>query len=264
MTGPKVSVVTVNHNMAATLGRTMESVLGQDYPDFELIVVDGASTDGSRNIIASYSGRLAYWVSEPDRNLYDAMNKGVAEAKGEWVLFMNAGDCFATPNVLSEVFGQDHVDSDMVYGHHIRCYPGRQIERLVLAERPSVLPRRMPCSHQALFTRRSLLIEHAFEIGLLAADYEFMLAAYAGGRRFKQVDCVVALTEMEGRSDLERSKMLRQRCVILRRHGFWNFGLAVYYFGLLARARLACVAKQILPRPVTNWILRHRRISGLG
>src|SRR6185312_9345482 len=90
-TCPKVSVVTVNFNMADQIAGTLDSVLAQDYLNFESVVIDGDSTDGSREIIASYGGRLAYWVSERDRNLYDGMNKGVTAATGDWVLFMNSG-----------------------------------------------------------------------------------------------------------------------------------------------------------------------------
>src|SRR6185503_13603856 len=111
-TRPKVSVVTVNFNMADQIAGTLDSVLAQDYPNFESIVIDGASTDGSREIIAAYGDRLAYWASERDRNLYDGMNKGVRAATGEWVVFMNAGDRFAGADVLSRIFAVPHDGAD--------------------------------------------------------------------------------------------------------------------------------------------------------
>ena len=123
MNRPCISVITVNRNMAPGLASTLESVLAQDYPHFETIVIDGGSRDGSRAIIEAHAARLAYWVSEPDRSLYDAMNKGVAASKGDWVLFMNAGDHFAAPDVLSRVFAVAHDDADLLYGHHVRRYP---------------------------------------------------------------------------------------------------------------------------------------------
>ena len=264
MTAPKVSIVTVNRNMATEIGATLESVLMQDYPYFELIVVDGASSDGSQDVIASYAPRLRYWVSEPDRCLYDAMNKGVAAAKGDWVLFMNAGDRFAAPDVLSRMAAGNLDHADLVYGHHVRRYPVQGIERLVRAEPPQVLPRRMPCSHQSLLMRRELLVTHPFKIGLLAADYEVILSAYAAGRRFAQVDCVIAATEMGGRSDSRRLRSLSERMSILCALGLMTPGLALYYRGLMLRAVVAGALKAVLPRSFTARILRHRPVKGMG
>ena len=261
---PNVSVITVNRDMAAGLRATLESVLGQDYPDFEAIVIDGGSRDTSRDIIAANATRLAYWVSEPDRSLYDAMNKGVAAAKGEWVLFMNAGDRFAAPDVLSRVFAAGHGDADLLYGDHVRHYPGSGIERLVPAEAPDVLPLRLNCSHQSLLMRRDLLRDHPFRVDLLAADYEAVLAAYVAGRRFEHVDCVIAHTEMGGRSDTKRLESLRERLDILRTYGLLTPGLAFHYRRLMVRALIAGAAKAVLPRALTRAILRHRPIKGLG
>jgi glycosyltransferase involved in cell wall biosynthesis len=264
MTPPIVSVVTVNRDMAAGLTSTIESVLGQDYPALELVVIDGGSRDGSRKVIQSYAPRLAYWVSEPDRNLYDAMNKGVAAAKGEWVLFMNAGDRFAAPDVLSRVFATSHDDADIVYGHHVRRYPAEGIERLVRAEAPEVLPWRMPCSHQSLLMRRALLLARPFALDLLAADYEALIAAQAAGKRFAMVDCVVARTEMGGRSDTNRLRSLRERIAVLQRHGLMTAGLARHYRWLMLRAVMARAMKAVLPAPLLRAILRHRPIKGIG
>jgi glycosyltransferase involved in cell wall biosynthesis len=264
MAGPKISVVTVNFNMADHIAGTLDSVLGQDYPNFESIVIDGGSSDGSQEVIASYGERLAYWVSERDRDLYDGMNKGVQAASGDWVLFMNSGDQFADSHVLSTMFAQDHTDVEALYGHHIRRYPMRGIERLVRAETPSVLPLRMHCSHQSLFMRRGILLNRPFSVGLLAADYEAILNAYIAGRRFKGMDCVVAITSVGGRSDNNRLTMLLQRVSILRWHGLLSLKIALHYAGLIAWVIIASAAKKALPRSLVTYILSHRPVKGLG
>ncbi len=259
---PLVSIVTVNRNMKEGLAATLKSVLEQDYPALEVLVIDGGSTDGSRDVIAAHAARLAYWVSEPDESLYDAMNKGVAAAKGEWVLFMNAGDLFASAHALSDLFPDDHGDADLVYGDHLRRYPGSGIERLVRAEEVGVLPRRMPCSHQALAVRRGLLSAHPFDLSLLVADYAFLIAAHRAGKRFKRMDCVVARIEMGGRSDTARLRSLRERVGILRRHGLLNLPLQLHYHRLVLRALLSLAVRKLLPRSLTNWILRHKPVQG--
>ena len=261
---PKVSVVTVNFNMADQIAGTLDSVLAQDYPNFESIVIDGGSTDASRDIIASYGSRLAYWVSEPDRNLYDGMNKGVRAASGDWVLFMNSGDRFADPRVLSTMFAENHVDADALYGHHVRRYPEQGIDRVIRAEPPDVLPFRMHCSHQSLFMRRQILLDRPFSLSLLAADYDAILNAYIEGRRFKAVDCVVAMASVGGRSDNSRLTILWQRISILRRRRLLTFRTALHYSGLIAWVIFVSPVKRILPRALVAYILRHRPVKGLG
>jgi glycosyltransferase involved in cell wall biosynthesis len=261
---PKVSVVTVNFNMADQIASTLDSVLAQDYPNFESIVIDGASTDGSREIIAAYGDRLAYWASERDRNLYDGMNKGVRAATGEWVLFMNSGDRFADSHVLSAMFAEDHADADALYGHHMRRYPRQGVDRVIYAETPDVLPLRMHCSHQSLFMRREILLERPFSLNLLAADYEAILTAYMAGRRFKRVDCIVAVASVGGRSDNNRLTILWQRISILRRHGLMNSKIALHYAGLIAWVVFASPVKKLLPKSLVTYILRNRPLKGLG
>jgi len=261
---PKVSVVTVNFNMADQIAGTLDSVFAQDYPNFESIVIDGASTDGSQEIIAAYSDGLAYWTSERDRNLYDGMNKGVRAATGEWVLFMNSGDRFADSHVLSAMFSENHADADALYGHHMRRYPKQGIDRVIHAEAPNVLPLRMHCSHQSLFMRREILLERPFSLRLLAADYEAILHAYVIGRRFKLVNCVVAVASVGGRSDNNRLTILSQRISILRRHGLMDFRTALHYAGLITWVLLAGPVKKMLPKSLVTYILRHRPLKGLG
>jgi hypothetical protein len=177
---------------------------------------------------------------------------------------MNSGDRFADSHVLSAMFSQSHADADAIYGHYIRRYPEQGIDRLVRAEPPNVLPLRMHCSHQSLFMRRDLLLQRPFSLGLLAADYEAVLHAYIAGRRFKGVDCVVAVASVGGRSDNNRITMLVQRISILRGHGLLSLKIAVHYALLIAWAIIASAAKKALPKFLVTYILGHRPINGLG
>ena len=118
----KISVVTVCYNAAVSIEQTMLSVLGQSYPDIEYIVIDGGSTDGTVDIIKKYADRLAYWVSEPDKGIYDAMNKGIAAATGSYINFMNSGDSFYDNRVVEAVV--PYLSSDMkavIYGNAAIC-----------------------------------------------------------------------------------------------------------------------------------------------
>lgn len=99
-----LSIVTINRNNAAGLRKTIDSVVSQTFKDFEYIVIDGASTDESVEIIESYSDNITYWLSEPDTGIYNAMNKGIMRAKGEYVLFLNSGDFLLDDNTIANVF----------------------------------------------------------------------------------------------------------------------------------------------------------------
>ena len=90
----KYSIITINYNHIEGLKRTIDSVISQTSSNYEYIIIDGGSTDGSVNIIKEYKEHLVYWISEKDNGVYHAMNKGVAQAQGDYCIFMNSGDCF--------------------------------------------------------------------------------------------------------------------------------------------------------------------------
>ena len=103
MATPKVSVITIGRNNREGYARTLDSVASQTDADFEFIVIDGASTDGSVDLLRQYAPYITHLVSETDRGIYNAMNKGIALARGEYCNFMNSGDVFHAPDVLSRV-----------------------------------------------------------------------------------------------------------------------------------------------------------------
>ena len=111
-----VSIITINFNHLEGLKRTYESVLSQTFTDYEWIVIDGGSTDGSREFIEQHQDRFAYWCSEKDNGIYHAMNKGIRQAKGEYLNFMNAGDTFACSETLAGVFSVQRT-ADILYGY---------------------------------------------------------------------------------------------------------------------------------------------------
>lgn len=183
----KVSVITVCYNSARTLERALQSVAEQDWPTVEHIVIDGASTDKTKEILERFQSRLAYLVSEPDKGIYDAMNKGLAHATGDIICFLNADDYYASTNVLSMVASQMRDDNlDALIGD-VEFFHEGNISRTVRRYRSDRFhPRRlawgwMP-AHPALFLRKEVVQRVGwFKTDYrIAGDFEFIVRAFHG------------------------------------------------------------------------------------
>jgi len=117
---PKLSIITVNHNRAEGLRKTIESVVNQTDSEHEYLIIDGGSTDGSLEVINNYSNRISYFISEKDHGIYDAMNKGIIKSKGEWIFFLNSGDTFNKTNILKSAFANGYdKNAQIVYGNTV-------------------------------------------------------------------------------------------------------------------------------------------------
>ena len=113
---PTLTIITICYNIKDEIERTCKSIIDQTWQDFEWIVVDGGSTDGTVDVLKKYADRIDVLISEPDKGIYNAMNKGIKLAHGEWLNFMNGGDCFAANDVLEKVFKNKEYDADILYG----------------------------------------------------------------------------------------------------------------------------------------------------
>jgi glycosyltransferase involved in cell wall biosynthesis len=121
MANPRLSIITINLNNSDGIRKTIESVVNQTFTDYEFVVIDGGSTDGSVDVIKEYKEKIAYWISEPDKGIYNAMNKGILHAGGEYLQFLNSGDCLHDENTLAIVFEKPRT-ADIIYGHLNNVY----------------------------------------------------------------------------------------------------------------------------------------------
>lgn len=195
---PKISIVTVSYNTSDCIEKTILSVISQTYPNVEYLIIDGGSTDGTQEIVGRYSDRIAYFVSERDRGLYDGMNKGIAAATGDYLLFMNADDVFVNNEVVEKTaqFIEEHPDADVVYGNSEQV-----LEYGTYEVKPKVayINHKMAISHQATFVKLSLLRSHPFDLEYrYAADFEQLSSLYLDGYKFVYIDLLVARVEMTG------------------------------------------------------------------
>lgn len=170
----KYSIITINYNNKDGLKKTIESVIHQSYKDFEYIVIDGGSTDGSIDVIRQYANKINYWVSEPDRGIYHAMNKGIEQAHGEYLNFMNSGDYFHNSNVLTDIC--PHLSADIVEGNLYNIFSNKhslqyrdKIPTMHLFYSASL-------SHQACFIKKCLFQNNKFDENYkIISDWVFFI-----------------------------------------------------------------------------------------
>ena len=211
-TGEKkpLSVVTVNYNNAGGLERTARSIVDQTrLGDVEWIVIDGGSTDGSRDVMARYADMIAYSVSEPDRGVYHAMNKGVDAATGEYLLFLNSGDLFFD-NTIVEDFIRRGSTEDVVYGNVVLTdTDGKETGHTVLPPEPlmpSFFWHNNLC-HQGIFFNRRCFDTYRYNESLrISADLELVLTLLYERYRFGSFDRFIARYDNSGISSTPEGK----------------------------------------------------------
>lgn len=220
----KLSIITINFNNLEGLKKTAESVINQTWKEFEWIIIDGGSTDGSKEYIVKLNDDLtrngwnpiAYWCSEPDKGIYNAMNKGIVKAHGEYLNFMNSGDCFYENRTLDEFMKKANLSADIIYGDWVFVHSDYESickynENFDIYD----LYMRNIC-HQAMFIKSVHLHNEGFnEKYKIVADYAKWMSFALKGRTFERVDSIICKHDMFGISyqmqDLfnqERQEML--------------------------------------------------------
>jgi glycosyltransferase involved in cell wall biosynthesis len=213
---PLVTVVTIVLNDPEGLEQTIRSIRQQTYERLEYIVIDGGSKAPTLNVINIHADSIDRWISEPDRGIYDAMNKGIDLATGEWISFMNAGDCYYDKEVLSTVFSQDFGEADFIYGH--TNFLSGDFTGIVKAWEFDILWKTMIFTHQSSFTRAELLKKRKFNPDFkICGDFDVIYNAYMDGRKFHNADTVISTVSF-GVSEVNRARMAVEKWKVVRRH----------------------------------------------
>lgn len=209
----RFSILTINFNNKDGLSRTIESVTSQFFKDFEYIIIDGGSTDGSVDVIKENSKDINYWVSEKDQGVYNAMNKGIAQAKGDYLVFMNSGDCFHAPDVLSSVADyQEDIICGKVLKGDATIPSGHDKPTISLVD---LMRGSLP--HQAMFIRRELMLKHPYDENYkILSDWKFCIEAIIFDNcSFRNIDTIVADYDTSGISTNSNGLLPKEREQIL-------------------------------------------------
>ena len=247
---PKVSIVTISFNAVDVIEQTILSVINQTYKNIEYIIIDGGSTDGTINIIKRYAHKITYWSSEPDKGIYDAMNKGIKKATGEWINFMNAGDSFFQKDTIELFINQIPPDTDIAYGDTmLNLSIGDYIEK------PKPLDQiinGMVFGHQATFIRTELHKQHPFDINYRSSgDYNFFYNVFIHNYQFSYIPIIVV--NYEGENGISAKNQLLSQKENANIQGkdkkiLWH----ISYFILTVKLLI----KSILPLTIKNHLRR--------
>jgi putative colanic acid biosynthesis glycosyltransferase len=260
-TDTRISVITVNLNNGAGLEKTIRSVISQRNVSVEYIVIDGGSVDGSREIIKEYEPQIATWISERDCGPYDAMNKGIGLAKGEWISFMNSGDVFYSPDSLAGIIQHLRKDVfDAVYGDSLADYGNFKVYRKA---RPfEELWKGMVFSHQALLLRASILKIERFDTSYTKiADYDLVIRCLPDPGRVRYEPVPLVICNAFGISNKGQASVLRD---YYRRAGqslVLGFGRKWYYMKNYLILSVIDLLKLLLPGRFIIFLIRLSRMN---
>lgn len=231
----KLSIITVCYNNKDEIARTCESIIRQTWQDFEWIVVDGGSTDGTLDILQKYRHRINILISEPDTGIYNAMNKGIKRANGVWLNFMNGGDNFASDDALAQVFDHQDYEADILYGNmnftkknkpsFIRTFPRILTKAFFYSS----------CiNHQSSFIKRDLFEKYGMydENYKIVADWEKWLMFLKSGCKFQHIDVTVADFYSGGISSKMSEKHLQERKKVFQKY-YVQTDCTYYLFNLI-------------------------------
>ncbi len=237
---PLVSIVTPVRNGAATVAHALSSIIDQTYPNIEIIVIDGASTDGTLDVLQSFSKGIDCWISEPDQGISDAFNKGIALCTGDIIGILNADDWYES-NAMMEVvahFAQEQCD--IVSGAQQYWVGGERGQ--VFYSNPENLPLESTVNHAATFVKREVYRKHGlFKLKYrYAMDYDLLLRFYLAGVRFCVLADVLANMRLGGRSDSSIypvSKELYEIKTSLLGHHVKHFVYSAYHYARTAASK---------------------------
>lgn len=223
---PLITIITVSFNAVTTIEETILSVINQTYSNIEYIIIDGGSKDGTVEIIKKYSDKIFYWVSEPDKGIYDAMNKGALKANGDYIQYLNASDRLCTNNTIENIVFELPIEiPDVVYGDIIL-----EKEFGTYHMEPSSLDNfsnYFPIYHPSSWVRKELLLNTKFDTSLkIAADFKLFHSLYLKNHRFLYVPIVFTIFEaINGISNKSVYKSwLESQIVLKRNRGYlWPF-----------------------------------------
>lgn len=212
----KLSIITINLNNLEGLRKTASSVLGQSFSNYEFIIIDGYSNDGSVEYISSIDSKvLTHWISEKDSGIYDAMNKGINKSSGEYLLFLNSGDCLFSESVIHNITSEINISKFDIYYADVSCFLNDVfIQKITYPDQLDIeFWLNNTLNHQSIIIKRELFdYNNLYSLRYkIASDFEFILKAFMCGAKFNKLPFLVSNYDLNGFSSFNTDLLLRER-----------------------------------------------------
>lgn len=233
---PLISIVTIVYNGQQYIEETIRSVLNQDYDNVEYIIIDGGSTDNTLDIIKKYADGIDYWVSEPDKGIYDAMNKGIMLSFGEWIGTINSDDYY-NKDIFGQIFLKTELSADIIYGNINLIDDKRNVFKSSVPKPLSKLSQEMCMFHPATFVNRRTYMKYGlYDCNLsLASDYKFLLTLYLNGAQFKYINKIFSFYDVRGATGNNIIRSWKELRLIQKEAGFSFYSYNYNFFILCSK-----------------------------
>ena len=258
----KISIVTVTYNDVANLRKTVESVISQQYWIKELVIINGGATDGTHEYLMKYKNQIDVWISESDKGIYDAMNKGSRKATGEWIIFLNSGDVFSNDNVLENVFSADiPKEVDVIYGDTVYSYGKEEYKEFRKSKKLRNFWKGMVTSHQSFFIRKRIMDYRQFDTRYkIASDFNQLYTFLMDGGLFVYKKLYISRVDTTGISNNKRMiQSVLEHWSVIRRYSTISLYCHLYYVFWTLIVLLLFGVKLIIPERIYIQIIRMLR-----
>lgn len=255
---PLISLVTVVRNDATGLQKTIQSVHNQTYSNIEHIIIDGDSTDNTVEVIMDNQKSITRWISEPDSGLYDAMNKGIKTATGEWILFLNSGHSFYSNNTINDLFSSSKYDHyDVLYGDMV--YETKFGNLAKYSNNIDKIWKGMSFSHQSTFFNTKALKSYRYNLDYrFASDFDMIYGIYDKGYAFHYIPNIISKRIIEGNTESNIVKSTIERYQIILKYRK-DVKIHIFYIGTIIKY----MVRKVIPNRLLNFYYYYRYKSNL-
>jgi len=251
--GKLVSIIVVSLNTKKKFLKTINSIQRQDYQNYEIIIVDGKSIDGTIKEIKKIKNKKVKYIIQKDNGIYDAMNKGIKKSKGEWIIFLNSGDIFYSQNVLRKILRKKINNFDILFGDTVVV--SKSLTYKVIAKKFTNKTITMPFCHQSTLVKSKYLKKYQFDLNYnLSSDFNFFLNSYYKNLNFNKHNSVISKVEAYGKSDLNRQAVFSQNIRIFLKKGYYFNVLSLFFIKFLEFVK--DLIKLFLPAKLVKQIIK--------
>lgn len=254
------SIIIVSYNTKKDFIKTLNSIKEQTYKNYEIIVVDGNSIDGTKKEIIKRKKTISKFVIEKDKGIYHAMNKGIKMSSGNWIIFMNSGDLFYKKNVLYNFISENVKNCDIVYGDTL--VSAKNLKYVVNSKPFEYKTLLMPFCHQSVFVKSNILKKRNFSlIYRFSSDFDFFYYCYLSKKKFQKIDYIISKVTSGGFSDKNRQMVFNENLTIIKKKG--NKSLLYFLYLIKISQYLKDIIRFIFPSFIQELILKKKYKNNL-